>query len=535
MKSLTNRPIVAGALLCAATAVASGAHAQYSSDPNNPLSIVATGGDDVQPKIAKAASDGQYISYFSGVGYDIYLDLRDSHGNAAWAAPVLIEDRAFSSTTDYALTSDAAGNAYVVYNAADPNNAAGALVKMVSVAPSGSVRWTTVLYTSTLGPTSLGSGRATVASDGFIWGAYAIGFDSTVARVNPKTGAVTSSLFINENATTKQMCSGLQPSIDGAVILSTIRYTTITSAKTLRVRRINSDGTYGWGGALGSPAFVTGSVQTGNFPDFIADGSGGAYIPWYSTSPLNCRVQHFDATGAITWGTDGVPVSPNTTASFGGTTATINRTNPSTIRGADGRVYCFFKSYSASIGGIVWYGIGAQCFNTDGTTAWGTDGVMVEDHAPSSTGVVYDRSVGSALSFGSSVGCSYANSASAILANALAVRMNSDGTVAWRTTVASNAGTKYRFGSSTASDNSAVMVWQGTPTTNDIFAARVDSNGVLGAAAAPAGDLNGDGLVNGMDLASLLSQWGGSGSADIDHDGSVGGSDLAILLSGWTG
>jgi len=535
MKFLTHRPIVAGALLCAATAFASSALAQFSSDAATPLAIAASAGEDVQPKIARAANDGQYVSYFAGAGYDIYLDLRDSQGNAAWAAPLLIEDRAFSSTTDYALTSDAAGNAYVVYNAADPNNATGALVKMVSVAPSGSVRWTTVLYTSTLGATSLGSGRATVASDGFIWGAYAIGFDSAVARVNPKTGAVTSSLFINENATTKQMCSGLQPSTDGAVIFSTIRYTTISSPKTLRLRRINADGTYGWGGALGSPAFVTGSIQTGNFPDFIADGSGGAYVPWYTTSPLNCRMQHFDATGAITWGTDGVPVSTNTTASFGGTTANVNRTNPATVVGADGRIYCFYRSYSASIAGIVWYGLGAQCFNPDGTTAWGADGAMLVPHAPSSAGVLFDQQIGSALNFGGAVGCSYATSATATLATAYASRMNADGSVAWTTTVASNAGTKYRFVSSTASDNSVVMAWQSTTASNDIFAARVASDGTLGAPTAVPGDLNGDGAVNGIDLADLLGQWGGTGSGDLDGDGTVGGGDLAILLSGWTG
>jgi len=49
------------------------------------------------------------------------------------------------------------------------------------------------------------------------------------------------------------------------------------------------------------------------------------------------------------------------------------------------------------------------------------------------------------------------------------------------------------------------------------------------------GDLNGDGAVNGIDLADLLGQWGGTGSGDLDGDGTVGGGDLAILLSGWTG
>ena len=46
-------------------------------------------------------------------------------------------------------------------------------------------------------------------------------------------------------------------------------------------------------------------------------------------------------------------------------------------------------------------------------------------------------------------------------------------------------------------------------------------------------DLNGDGVVDGADLASLLNQWGSAGSADFDDDGIVGGADLAALLNAW--
>ena len=50
-----------------------------------------------------------------------------------------------------------------------------------------------------------------------------------------------------------------------------------------------------------------------------------------------------------------------------------------------------------------------------------------------------------------------------------------------------------------------------------------------------AGDLNGDGAVNGADLAALLAAWGECGgcAADLDGNGSVGASDLAILLAAW--
>jgi DNA-binding beta-propeller fold protein YncE/mono/diheme cytochrome c family protein len=46
-------------------------------------------------------------------------------------------------------------------------------------------------------------------------------------------------------------------------------------------------------------------------------------------------------------------------------------------------------------------------------------------------------------------------------------------------------------------------------------------------------DLNGDGGVDGADLATLLASWGGSGPADLDGSGAVDGADLAQLLASW--
>ena len=54
---------------------------------------------------------------------------------------------------------------------------------------------------------------------------------------------------------------------------------------------------------------------------------------------------------------------------------------------------------------------------------------------------------------------------------------------------------------------------------------------------APPGDLNRDGLVNGLDLTILLAAWGPCGApcaADIDADGAVGGLDLTALLASWS-
>ncbi|RPG18443.1 MAG: hypothetical protein CBB69_006350 [Phycisphaera sp. TMED9] len=50
------------------------------------------------------------------------------------------------------------------------------------------------------------------------------------------------------------------------------------------------------------------------------------------------------------------------------------------------------------------------------------------------------------------------------------------------------------------------------------------------------GDLNGDGLVNGIDLGLLLAAWGTTdATADLDGDLIVNGPDLGLLLADWTG
>jgi hypothetical protein len=47
-------------------------------------------------------------------------------------------------------------------------------------------------------------------------------------------------------------------------------------------------------------------------------------------------------------------------------------------------------------------------------------------------------------------------------------------------------------------------------------------------------DLNGDWVVNAMDLSLLLANWGGSGVGDITGDGIVSAQDLSLLLAYWS-
>ena len=64
-------------------------------------------------------------------------------------------------------------------------------------------------------------------------------------------------------------------------------------------------------------------------------------------------------------------------------------------------------------------------------------------------------------------------------------------------------------------------------------AADTDLDGVIDSCERAFGDLNLDGLIDGLDLALVLSNWGGSGIGDVNGSGTVDGVDLASLLSSW--
>ncbi len=485
------------------------AFADYSSDTFAPLVLVATGNDDVQPKVAAAPSDGHYVSLLTGPGYDVAVLRLDKDGKAAWASPTLVNDRALSSTVDYGFASDGV-NAYVAYA-----TTAGA-IQCSAVSPSGAVLWSTV--------TSAGAGnvpaQVTVASDGFVWVAAIEGSGTRVQRLNPTTGAAQFATPVQLAETgASQFIADIKPSENGAVIVSCVRYATFTGPKILRAHRVEASGSRPWA-ANGVSVFTTGSLQFGNFPPFISDGAGGAYFAWYTTGPLQCWVQRVNASGAILYGTNGVAVTSGT--------AGANRTDPSMLLGADGKLYVSFtqNTPNTSI-----YGIFAQCF-AKGVRQWGDNAATVEP-----LGGTYSRGWGRVLRNGDGVAVSYNDAPSAVQDNLKCVQLTAAGAVANRFDIALNPGSKYRYVAAPAVDGGAVLVWQGVVGTgaSDVWASRINNDGTIGPPPAGVfGDLNGDGVVSAPDLTVLLSQWGGPGSGDLVPNGVVDAQDIAALLSAWT-
>ena len=504
-------------LLASPTTLMRSAAAQYSSDPATPLVLLATKSDDVQPKLAPAPEGGHFVSMLSGSGYDVVLSRLNADGSAAWTSqPRLVEDRALSSTTDYGLASDAAGNAYVAFDALNGTTPA---IKLVCFSADGSVRWRAVVAESA--SAYLAVARVTVASDGAVWVVHIQDSSSRVQRFDPATGVASfaTSVSLAETGAT-QFSADIQPSVDGAVIVSCVRYVTFSGAKILRAHRVNADGTRPWA-TTGTSVFTTGSLQFGNFPSFISDGSGGAYFSWYTSSPLQCSVQRVNAAGAVQYGASGIAVTTTTTSA--------SRVSPSITLGADGRLYAFWSQNTPNTS---IYGVFGQCF-AKGVRQWGANGVAVEPLA-----TVYSRSFATAARTGDGVACFFTDSSSAVQDKLECVGLSSAGVELWHSDVATNVGVKYRLSSMQAADNGAMITWQGGTSTgaSDVFAARIGADGVVGPSAESVfGDLDGDGIVSAPDLSIILSTWGAAGgAADLDGDGTVGAADLALLLGAWS-
>ncbi len=103
----------------------------------------------------------------------------------------------------------------------------------------------------------------------------------------------------------------------------------------------------------------------------------------------------------------------------------------------------------------------------------------------------------------------------------------------WTSSIAGAIGTGRQILVSTLNPGTHLITLRGTDSGGSFVEKSVSI--IVTARVIFGADINGDNLVNGLDLTAMLANWGGTGVGDLNFDGSVGGSDLTALLSGWTG
>ncbi len=345
------------------------ARAQFSGDPAANLSVADRTNEQVQPKIVPTADGGCYLSWFDNGngGYDVYLQRLDAGGVEQWAHNgVLVADRGFSSTQDYGLAVDTAGNALLAFR---DDSGANVQIAAAKVDPSGTLLWGAggILLTATAD--FVAAPKIAGTSDGNVVVAWTQDVDVVAVKLDPNGAPLWGAPATLAPASGSFVLADVQAAESGNAIVAFVRSAGGPAPRHLWAQKLASAD----GAALWTSSHVkvyddaSGSLQFGNFPSFLPDGSGGAVFGWYTSSPtLQCRAQRILANGTEAFAHNGVEVS---------TDATRLRVSPG-FAWAPGtsQIFLFWTELNSLQSQFGLYG---QKLDAAGNRQWGTTGKVL--------------------------------------------------------------------------------------------------------------------------------------------------------------
>jgi hypothetical protein len=367
MRLADVRFVVAATLL---TALPCAVHAQWSSDPSNNLVLSDHDNEQVQAKMVPTADGGFYVSWFDNEtgGYDVYLQRLDAGGNEQWPHDgIEIANRDLSSTQDYGLDIDADGNALLAFGYNDGGGTLQVLAQKVS--PDGSHLWGDPGIFVTNDPGGANAPKITATGDGNV----AVGWTSSdgeviVQKLDPDGNPLWGS-GVSISSSTAWALSDLHSDADGNVIVSFV-VLAFTSPHAMYAQKLAAlDGSALWGT---DPVTIydasDGGLQFGNFPPFIADGSGGAVFVWYTVGNSGeVRAQHVTS--------DGTQVFPQNGA-LASTDSSQNHFEPDgAYDPASGDIYALWRETDLQTQSQI--GVYAQRFDSTGARQWGDSGLVL--------------------------------------------------------------------------------------------------------------------------------------------------------------
>jgi len=342
---------------------------QWSKDPALDLLLSDGAGAEVQAKLASGSEGRTFVSWYDSdpsgspaFGYDVKLQSLGPDGAPEWApGGVLVADRGFSSTQDYALDSGPSGDAWLAFR---DDRFSGVQITAARYDAAGNALWgpTGVQLTST--SAFVASPRLTTTSDGECVVAWS---EDNVVRVQrldaagvPQWGTA---LTLPAPPGGAVLASDLASDADsGAILAYVLQPSGFLGPKHLYVQRLSPGGTPMWP-TPGVPVFTASSLQFGNFPEILADGSGGTIATWYGTGPLQCYAQHVLSDGSLAYPAGGTQLSLDTSHV---------RVSPSAAYDAatDTAVYYWTELSSGQSQRGVW----GQRLDATGNRLWGPNG-----------------------------------------------------------------------------------------------------------------------------------------------------------------
>jgi len=446
-------------------------YAQWSDDPAVNLAIADRSGEQVQPKVLSTPDGGCYISWFdnSSGGYDVYLQRLDASGNEMWVHNgLLIADRSFSSTENYGLGLDTAGNALLAFR---DDRFGATVITAAMVSPDGTMPWGANGVQLTSGEAVYSPG-ITGTSDG----CAVVGWTHSNSVKLQKLDVTGSSLWgsgvvFTDTSSASFGIADLHGSDAGSVIVSWVRWGPMYwDPKHLWAQKVSATGATMWNTPGPHVIVFDGdSLQFGNYPSFVTDGSGGAAFGWYGVSPLQCYAQHILADGSEAFPHNGVPASTNV--------AQIRVSPDVSFNPATGETFLFYVEENLSQSQ---FGLHGQKFAPDGTRQWTDHGKTLtplsDDSLLSVRNLQYDDG---AMAF-AILSPSYASDL------VLATRVDGNGDFSWPeelVTACTLPSGKSRLNAALSTSGYAVLAWSDDRSgsyQHDIYGQNVNPDGTLG-------------------------------------------------------
>ena len=373
---MKSRFVLITALIMCIT-VAQAAWGQWSSDPSANLPLAdKVNNDQVQPKVKPLPNNQWYVSWFDAdpnspppVGYDVYLQRLNAAGAEQFPHDgAQVAHLSNSSTEDYGLDIDTAGNALLAF--LDTREGKKQQVTAARMNKAGNPIWGINGVQLTNDSNQHYAPKIAGTSDGGAVVAWTAGWGNTLnvklQKLDKNGHPVWRSPVVFHESGFQYFLADLHAGDNGSVIVSWVREAGFRGDKQLRANKVSASGKLLWGKS-NVVLFDQGSLQFGNFPQFIPDGSGGAVFSWYTSNPiLQCFAQHIRADGSEAFPHNG---------SAGSTDTKNIRVEPSvSYRAATDETFLFWTEEDSN---QFTNGVSGQKFDGQGTSLWSQTGLVL--------------------------------------------------------------------------------------------------------------------------------------------------------------
>lgn len=344
---------------------------QWSSDPAHNTVLASGPGDQVQPKILPLSNHNWYLSWFDGIntpppaGYKVFAQAIDAGGVALGPHNgELVANLGLSSTEDYGLSVDTANNGLIAF--LDDREGSNEQVTAVKIGPAGQMLWGPMGIQLTNDQNSNNSPKIAGTADGDVVVAWTSNSNVVLQKLDPSGAPLWGSGVVLSASGTNYLLADLHASDNGSVIVSWVSSGGFGKPSTLLANKLSATGQLLWGGQ-NVVIYNAGSLQFGEFPYFVPDGSGGAVFSWYSNSPtLQVFAQHILSDGSAAFPQNGSP---------GATGGTDVRVSPSVSYDASTQETFLFWTEEDS--NQIFNGVFGQKFDSAGNPQWSQGGLAI--------------------------------------------------------------------------------------------------------------------------------------------------------------